>query len=194
MEEIFLTEHSWRCTDKTIENGMFEGFNSRKFCELNPEKFMFFLYNNFFIINYFSCLESSGHIEFKEALIKAVMKKTKVYEGKYTIERQNIGDDFYKYRKKNIPLPNYIKQYNYFYQSFHRNYAIVSEIKLKDGIIYNEILKENYLKAKEYLKNNNYYNFLDELENLYIYNYQNIDEYEIIKTNDELIKYLKNKK
>ena len=68
--------------------------------ELNPERFLFFLGNQFFLITYHSCL-SHDKYDFKKSLIEQLIGKYKIFE-RWNVNRGvNTEKDLKDFRIRN---------------------------------------------------------------------------------------------
>lgn len=66
VKELYIDKHSEFCLD--VEH---------KYCDTNPERFLFFLGNQFFLVTYHNCMAYDVH-DFEMSLIKKVCVKYKI--------------------------------------------------------------------------------------------------------------------
>jgi L-rhamnose mutarotase len=187
---IEITEHSNCCN---IESH-FERW-SQNYCKMNPELFVFVLNGDFFVILIPKCQILGEKYEYFVDLIKQI-KKIRVFEDVYFINKSIKDDDFRNLRLRGIELNTRYFECCYSYDGYGKNYKIVSELKLSYNQVsnYNENLTKNYNEILELIKPQRNVLFLTEKINE-LYNINKINDWssdvEQIKTVDELIKKLK---
>lgn len=181
MKEFVLDNHVTYC--KNHEYG-------HRFCELNPERFLFCAGNKFFLITYQKCMDCGDEYEFKKELIRMVLDKIKevpTYELRRSI---SVKDDLMDFRIRNRALKKWIYQAHYlYYNNAGKEFAIASKIPYMDAICnYNEF-EDNYKKAKDVLTERGYKWLFPKLEKLYMKNIMfDLDQTEIHKSIDHLVK------
>lgn len=187
MSEFFIDTHSSSCPcSKGEQKGFFN------YCNLNPERFLFFLGNQFFLITYHSCL-SYDKYDFKKFLIEQVCEKYKIIE-RWTVNKGvNVNEDLKDFRIRNKELKKYIQQVNYlYYDATGREYAITTLTNYIEAICDQDLILDNYKKAREILKKKEYEWLINQLEKLLCANRLYItDETEYFKTTEHLIKSIK---
>jgi len=169
MKEIYLNLHSKSCLAKKDINPNFLGFNGNDFCEHNPERFLFFLGNEFWIIVYHRCLVGyDDNYDFKVELIKKIIDKHKIFK-RYDVNKSiNVERDLGNFRIKNQTLRKWIQQVNYIYEDMtHKQYAITTTTNYLDAICDMYILKQSFDDAKEYLLKHGYDFMLESLNELF---------------------------
>lgn len=184
MKEYYIDTHLNQC----IESKKIDNYYGR-YCELNPNRFLFFLKTNFFLITYNNCISHYDHLEFKKMLIERIIGNNKLFEY-YEVNRGvDVNDDFKNFRIRNQSLRKYIQQINFIYNNAAgKKYAITTKTKYIDSICNQEEIKTNYNNAKDFLIKNEYDWLLPELEELYYKNTlfnDNVAEYH--KTIEHLI-------
>lgn len=188
MKELYLDEHSHLCHSKDESNYF------GQFCKLNPERFLFFLGSDFYLITYHKCLSSAGNYEFKKYLIETLCEKHKIYEKYQVYMSVNTEKELKDFRIRNKELRKYIYQVNYlYYNGAGKEYAIATLTNYKKRLFEdNDIIEDNYQKAKDYLEKKEYHWMLPQLKNLYYANnIRMYDKAEIFKAKAHLIKRIK---
>lgn len=186
MKEFFLDQHSASCP---CRNGSPDGW--LKFCELNPERFLFFAGNQFFLVTYYACLDQrfENKYDFKVDLIKQVIGGYKLME-RWEVNRSvNVEGELKRFRIKNQSLRKHIQQVNYIYSdNAHRHFAITTKTDFIECLCDQDIIDENYLLAKKMLEKKEYPWLIDELTILYNMNRVYVEKAEYFKTIDHLVK------
>jgi len=159
MKELILDIHTDYCIKHS--NSIFN------LCENNPNKFLCYVCNDFYLINYFGCIGCGDKYELYESFINRIIGKTKIFEtfniNRFCLDKE-LKDDM-NFCKK---IKKYIHQINYIYSdAAGKRYAITTKAKLINTIINNDLLEANYKKAKTYLIENGYENLIDQLNRLY---------------------------
>lgn len=161
------------------------------YCEFNPERFLFFLNNDFHIITYYGCVEYSN-IDFKLYLINKVIKDNKVFEW-FDVEKSwDFSKKLKDFRIRNQPLKKWHTNVNYIYfDNAKKKYAIVTRMPFFDALINQDLLDSNYLKAKNKIQELGYIWLISSLDDLYLSNSIS-GNYEIdhVKTVDHLIQQI----
>lgn len=188
MKEFYIDEHSSLCP---CSKGQQTGMNS--YCDINPERFLFFLGNQFFLITYHSCL-SYDQYDFKKYLVEQVCEKYKIlerWEVNRGVDTNKVLKDF---RIRNNALKKYIQQVNYlYYDNAGKEYAITTLTNYIESICDQDVIKDNYIKAKEILQKKKYSWLEKQIEELMIANILFVDEIEYCKTIEHLIKDINQK-
>lgn len=185
MKEFYLDIHATHCPCNNKEDKS----NWAKFCELNPNRFLFFLGTKFILITYNACMNMGDEYDFKKTLIDKVITDNKVFEY-YDVNRGvNVQDNLRDFRIRNKALRKHIEQINFIYwDNAGKKYAITTRTKYLDAICNQEEIDTNYNEAKEMLTKNEYDWLLEPLKNLYYANkVYNENEAEYHKTIDHLI-------
>lgn len=194
MKEHYIDMHLDDCPshpDYKKDHGEWLCLNS--FCELNPDRFLFFLGNDFYLITYHMCLNRYDEYDFKVSLVEAIIKRYKIFDLYKVNKSVNIDKDLKNFRIKNQALRKYIKQVNYIYGGFGKEYAITTTVDYIKSIVNQEIIYENYKKAKEYLEQNKYLWLIEKLDKLMQMNYlSQPTDVEYFKTIDYLIHSINN--
>jgi len=184
MKEYYIDTHSSLCPCSTGKKQ--KGF---RYCELNPVRFLFFLGNKFFLITYHPCLDYDKY-DFRKSIIEKICKKYAIFERWDVNKGVNTDKDLKDFRIRNKELRKYIQQVNYlYYDATGKEYAITTLTNYIETICNQEIIKENFNKAKEFLQKKEYYLLIGELEKLYEVNIlYHVSEAEYFKTTKHLIK------
>jgi L-rhamnose mutarotase len=153
------------------------------------------LNGDFFVVLIPSCQITGNKQEYFVDLIKQI-KKIKVLEDVYTINKSITDENFRDLRIRGIELNTRYFECCYSYGNYNKSYKIVSELKMSYNQIndYNENLTKNYDEILELIKPQRNVLFLTEKINE-LYDINKINDWssdiEQIKTVDELIKKLK---
>ena len=186
MKEFYLDTHSNLCSSKK------ESYFS-SYCKLNPQRFLFFLGNDFFLITYYNCMSHSGY-DFKKSLIEEVCQKNKIFRRYEVNISVNVERDLKDFRIRNKELRKYISQVNYlYYDGAGKEYAITTLTNYKKRLFdNNDTILKNYQMAKEYLGQKEYHWLLPQLDELFYANCLRFcDEVEIFKAKEHLLKRIK---
>jgi hypothetical protein len=185
MKEFYLEEHSWSCPCNIEATPL----QWKKFCELNPERFLFLVENKFVLITYNKCMNFGDQYEYKKKLIDKVIQHNKVFDY-YELNRIDVEKDLRDFRIRNIALKKYIRQVNYlYYNNAGKKFAITTDVPYIETLAKTSELRKNYDDAMEFLKNNEYNYLLNDLRDLFCANtYNNNYEAQYIKTIDHLVK------
>lgn len=182
MKERYIKQHAEDCG----ENG-----NGSKFCDYNPERFLFYLKNDFYLITYPRCLRGyTPWVDFNLKIIKSFIGNNKVYKYYETNKSVRVDEDLKEFRLRNKTLREYVQEVNFLYGNCAKwnQFAITTKIRYLDYIVSQKERLVNYKKAEEYLKKNGFDFLLQDLEDLYLANSLGIyDEAEIYKTIDHLV-------
>lgn len=191
MKEHYIDIHSDYCkqqTERTKQNENISHLSS--FCDMNPNRFLFFLGNRFFLITYHNCIGRENDYDFKVDLIKNINEKTKTFQ-LLDIDKSYYLEDVLKDYRKNDKLKKYQNQVNYiYYNNAGKEYCICSRVNFIDSICDQEEIDKNYNICKDYLiKNGRRYEYLlDQLEKLYHNNkIYEFDKVEVHRTIEHLI-------
>ncbi len=189
MVEHFIDVHSSFCRCSVKGNEILPPFNIR------PERFLFFLSNDFFLITYPDCLNTPDRYSFKVDIIEQMCKKSK-HMCLYEIDRGwELSKSLKDYRIKNRALKKIITQVNYIYtNAVGKEFAITTTVNYIDAICNQDLIDENYKKAKYFLEKMEYDFLLQPLQNLYFNNrvfFEN-DNIEVHKTIEHLTKTINN--
>lgn len=186
MKEFYLDYHTFNCPcskPKDSDNYWL------RICELNPERFIFYLKNNFYLITYHTCNNLGNHIDYKKLIIESAIGQNKVYPIYKVNKSVNIERDLKNFRLHNKNLRKHIQEVNYTYSDNANNiYAITTTVSYLEAIADNEQIHENFKKAKEFLEKMEYNWLIKDL--FYLYNNNIIageSEVEYVKTIDHLI-------
>jgi hypothetical protein len=188
MKEYFIDEHNKSC----IDNDKFKEYHS-----CYPERFLFFLGNDFYLIAFNSCLEHwRDRYDFKVDLIKSFCEnnKPKTLElDRYLIQKSwNVETYLKDFRIRNRNLKTHVCQVNYLYRdNAMKEYAIVTKTKFIDAICDSKIVNDNYQKAELFLKEKGYTWLLDELKSLWLQNTYYIGDAEVFKSIAHCIKEIR---
>lgn len=181
MQEFLLDEHCSLCRD-------------REYCTMK-DKFIFFAYNEFFMVNHYMCLTQHNRYDFYQDLIKRVIDKIKIAEkyGKiYDNSRRKYDDYIVSLRKDAKLLKKNLYDIHYEYSdNAGKPYCIYSEIPFFDKLCNDDLTYKNYRKAIDYVKSKGYREcYEEEIHSLYISNMIPYDDRLVVRTTDDLIKHL----
>lgn len=183
MKELYIDLHSEPCLARKDTRSDF-GHE----CDIYPERFLFFLGNDFQLITYHSCM--CGHeYDFKKYLLETTLKKHKVLERWKVNKGVHIDKDLRDFRIRNKDLKKYIQQVNYIYRNAAgKKFAITTLTPYVDAIFNQDIIDANYKASDEFLKGKGYDWLREELYELHCANYIGIcDDVEVFKTVEHLI-------
>lgn len=184
MKEFYLDQHSITCrcrNDKSIFN---------HYCQVNPDRFLFFLKTHFILITYHSCMDMGDQYAFKKDLIDRVIVDNKVFNYFELDRGVDVENTLKNFRIRNRTLKKYIQQVNFiYYDNAKKIYAITTKTKFLDAIFNQDEIDKNYKLAKDFLLKNEYNWLLNQLDLLY-YNNQiyNESSAEYCKSVDHIIK------
>lgn len=184
MKEFIIDQHAWNCPCQRKKVNDWD-----KMCELNPERFLFFLGNQFILVTYFTCLSFGDKYLFKKELVELACKKSKFFD-RWEVERSiDVKSELRDFRVRNTALRKYIQQVNYlYYDNAGKQYAITTKVKYIDKICDQELIDTNYENAKLSIEKSKYKWLLKELDNLYYANLVHNDyDIEFVKTVDHLL-------
>ena len=197
MKHIILDEHSWCCLyHKDRVNDKKEWFSHS--CRLNPERFLFFLDNDFHIITYFNCKNHGDQYDYKKGFIEAIMGQSKKINVFHTRRGHEVERDLKESRLRGMEFDMYIDEINYVYRNnCGKEFAIATQVPLIDKLSINDTIDKNYLLAVEFIENNEFLKrqkFLyKELEYLKELNKIHISDTEIVKSTAHLAKVFRKK-
>jgi hypothetical protein len=201
MKHLLLELHSEKCScNKNSNNSNFgNGFTvgpNITYCEDYPRQMIIFVKNDFYILEFFSCLASewSDQYSFAQYLIKQIIGRYKILKYYDVYKSYCLTDALVKNRLQNIPYKKYVREVNFIYGNVYNKYAIVTISTFIEHVVNYDIVRENYLKAKKYLIENNMEYMMKELDDLYNVNYDSLDSFtlkrEIVKSIDHLVKQI----
>ena len=197
MKHIILDEHSYLCPcHKDRDNDKKHWFSHS--CKLNPDRFLFFLDNDFHIITYFNCKNHGDQYDYKKGFIEAIMGQSKKIHIFETRRGREVENDLKESRLRGVEFDMYIDEINYVYSNnCNKEYAIATKIPLVDKLEINDVIDKNYMAALDFIKNDKFlkgYKFLyDELEYLKFINKVSISDAEIVKSTAHLSKIFRKK-
>jgi len=197
MKHIILDEHSYLCLcHKDRDNDKKHWFSHS--CKLNPDRFLFFLDNDFHIITYFNCNDYGDQYDYKKGFIEAIMGQSKKIHIFETRRGREVENDLKESRLRGVEFDMYIDEINYVYSdNCNKKYAIATRIPLIDKLEINDVIDKNYLAALDFIKNDQFLKgckFLyDELEYLKCINKVYISDAEIVKSTAHLSKIFRKK-
>lgn len=189
MKQFYIDYHTNECLALKDKVSGYLSYDFHRYCEMNPEKFLFFLGNEFYLITYHNCFKLANDYDFKIDLIKRICNDFQIFEY-YEIDKSYVDEDLKEFRRKNKDLKKYIQQVNYVYSNAAgKEYCITTKANYIDAICNMDTVKNNYNIAKETLINSGNDYLLDSLNNLYHKNYiGKLDDIEIVRTVEHLIK------
>lgn len=182
MKEYIINNHAWHCDCSTDNNT-----RNAWICSHNPERFLFFLGNQFYLITFYKCLQTD--YQFKKDLVEKCCKDFKIFP-EYKIEKSvDVCRELKNFRLKNQALKTIELQINYLYNNnAGKSFAITTETNFFDNICNQDIIDKNYKEAKDFLNEKGYTFLLDSLDLLYRHNKVYVlDNQEIYKSIDHLI-------
>lgn len=185
MREFYIEQHSVICPcGKEVKP---TGLN--RMCEVNPERFLFFVGTKFVLITYHSCIAAYDEYDFKKWLVKKVIDDSQIFD-LYEIERGvNVRSTLQEFRIRNQSLRKQIQQVNYIYSdAADKEYAITTTLDYLDWLCNQDDIDQNYTAAKELIIKNQYDWLLPQLDKLYFANkVYNQNETEYCKSIDHII-------
>jgi hypothetical protein len=153
--------------------------------------FLLFIKNKYILIRYHNCENYFGHLDYKQDLIKRIIKDNKIFP-LFDVEREKYSyNDFCMDSNLNLPLKKYAKQINYiYYDNAGKQYAITTKSDFFDEIFLQQDRNKSFNECKEYLKNIGLEDLLlTDLNKLHQANSINyVTEIESVKSIDSLIK------
>ena len=157
-------------------------------CADYPETFMFYARGNFMLVTYFGCMESYGHLNFKETLLKSFTESRKDL---YEVRRgRHVDHDFKESRLRGACINTMVDEVNHlYYDNARKEYAFTTKVDLLEFPDGDEITQK-YKEAKEYLEKNGMSDLTRKLKDLYKQNlYVSYhDSAELHKSIDNVIK------
>lgn len=200
MKVYYVKEHAFFCPSykkndlqKKQNNDFHEFYASMdKFCDMNPERILFYHLNDFYLININSCVLGDRY-EFIENLLQKSFESKKK-KGK-TTRSVHFDEKFNNLKQTAYKMGKYVTEINYIYSdSTGKDYCIESKIDFIEDFELSDKLNENYIKAKDKLTELGLEYLNTELYDLYDANYKSKkSDKEIINTVDSLIKQLNKK-
>jgi hypothetical protein len=185
MKEFYFDQHSiiCPCGKETKAKGW------DKFCEINPERFLFFVGTKFVLITYHSCMGAYDEYDFKKILIQKVIDDSQIFDYYEIVRSSNLKDTLQDFRIRNQSLRKNIQQVNYIYSDLcGKEYAITTQVDYLDWLCNQDEIDKNYTEAKNMITKNQYDWLLPQLQKLYIANkVYNENETEYCKSIDHII-------
>ena len=167
MRDFFINQHTEHCMyeKKKMEIGEYSDFAN--FCEINPNYFIFYMFNDFVLIKYHKCCSEYREVEFKKGMIEAFLKSQK--ESYFEVEKSINLNDFLKEKNNKVYAKNIFEEINCIYHDNAKKYYAITSTKVKTSkTIFNKYeFEKNYIEAKEILTKTGQPYLLNELENLY---------------------------
>ena len=180
MRILYLEQHSDRCieSDKTIH-----WLNGHEVCKRNPERFLFFLYGEYYMIIYHKCnYQHESHIDTKVLILNTILSKSKNVD-EYKVYKSIGFDELRQYRLNHKNIKKYHTEVNYCYGNFKQDYYIITERKYIDVLVNDVEYQKAYEEAKKYLIEHEMERYIDNLNHLYKMNkVVRDDETEVFKT------------
>ena len=171
MEVFVLDHHVQSCNSNRPKKEIYKDswdFFVDHGCEMNPRTVLLYAQGDFYLINYFGCVEGFQHLDFKENLVRQIFTKTKTCRY-YLVQRENYDKGLMDFRVRNKPLKKWAAEVNYIYEGVGSTYAITTRVPYVNALCFQDTLRDNYEKAKEYISENNPH-LLKELKELYFAN------------------------
>lgn len=164
MKKIILDEHSLWCQNKKKNiNKNFAYLDN--FCEKNPENEIYFLNNQFYLIQYNKCTVYDKY-GFIIECVEATAKNFNLYSNFEVKKSIELKWYLFLYENKDC-------QINYCYaNAANKEYVIITEVKSSEYKFNRELVIENYEKGMKYLEENNMSFHEDYLTSLYELNMQ----------------------
>jgi hypothetical protein len=183
MKEFYLDHHQWSCpcSDKNERPKKFGAF-----CDINPERFLFLVGGQYYIVTYHHCNEMGDKYEWRKEIVKAIYGK-RVDVNEWEIDRGvNVDKELKDFRIRNKALRKYTYEINYKYSGVGATYAIATKIPYLEGVCAGD---KAYEEAKAFLIKMEYDFLLDELHELHRSNmFYMVHDIEVSKTIGKLIK------
>jgi|LakMenE18May11ns_1017448.scaffolds.fasta_scaffold9327448_1 phosphopantetheine adenylyltransferase len=167
MKDFFINEHTEHCVyaKKQMESSEYNAFAN--FCEINPNYFIFSMFNDFVLIKHHKCCSEYREVEFKKGMIEAFLKSQK--ESYFEVEKSINLNDFLKEKNNKVYGKNLIEEINCIYHDNAKKYYAITSIKVKTSkTIFNKSeLEKNYIQSKEELQKIGQPFLLNEIDDLY---------------------------
>jgi hypothetical protein len=182
MQEFILDEHSMFCRDK-------------EYCT-TFNKFIFYAYNNFFMVNYYPCMTHCEKYDFYQDIIFRVCNKAVIKN--YSPVNQNFNNrgkydqDLKSLRQDGKLLRKYLYDIHYTYSdNAGKMYCIYSEIPFFDKLCNNDELCIARNNAIKYIEEKKYdRHLIDQVCELFYDNEYMTDDRICLNTTDDLIKQI----
>jgi hypothetical protein len=183
--ETKLEEHSHFCEGVNPQ----QGWHTR----CHNTKFIFLAFNKYFIVHYPQCWDYD-HLDMKQMIIESVCGKVRTKQNWNFRRSIHLDKKFTDFRRRQLELNEKIDYIHFtYFDNAYRKYGITSKVDLMDRVFNDDELKNNTIKAKEYvLSREDLKHFKEDIEDLASENYIGyVDTVNVIKTTDELIKQIK---
>jgi hypothetical protein len=193
MIHIVLDKHSESClaTNEKLRGTELEGWS--RYCQLNPQNFVFFAGSDFYLLTYFGCIEGYSHLDFKREVLKEIFGRYSDLEW-YKVGNERYNDDRFKdFALYGTGLHESIRQVNYIYRdAVGMRYCITTEMPFIEAFFNLEKVEANAQKAIDYLKANRLDYLCSEVEQLLQYNIIGLRKSDavIIKTINQITKII----
>ena len=167
MRDFFINQHTEHCMSEKKQMEIGEYYAFANFCEINPNYFIFSMFNDFILIKYHKCCSEYREVEFKKGMIEAFLKSQK--ESYFKVEKSINLNDFFKEKNNKVYGKNLVEEINCIYHDNAKKYYAITSKKVKTSkTIFNKYeFEKNYIESKEKLKIIGQPYLLNELENLY---------------------------
>lgn len=179
MRNIVVTEHNEDCTchgDIRI--------HSHFIC--NTWQQVFYFNGEFVFLEMPSCVWNGTLLSDFEK-IEIILEKSKPnHKNVWDVKRSmNMDIEFKNYRIRGARLRKWVDEVNFlYYDNAGRQYAVVTRTKFTEDLINQSKLKEEYEKAKDFLKEGMFSpsQFSESIDKIYKENYMFVSPYEEYKT------------
>jgi hypothetical protein len=187
MKETYLNYHAEFCSSNNPKGSIYD-----KYCEMNPERFLFFLGNKFHLLTYHKCLHDFDKYDFKMQVIQKLIESKKIYTTYNMCRGVDVKKELKEFRLRNKSLKKTIEQVHYIYaDNARKEYAITSKISFIESLYNADEIYTNYQIAKDWLLAQEYEWLLPKLDDLYLANVGwNSDEIEICKSIDHMVEII----
>ena len=193
MIQIVLDQHTDSClaTKQKMLGTQFESWS--RYCQSNPNHFLFFAGSDFYLLTHFACLEKHSHLDFKRDVVKQVFSRHSDLAW-YEVASERLGEDRFKdFATYGTSLQESIMQVNYIYSdAAGLKYCITTETAFIEAFCNLEKVQENAGKAIEYLKTNRLEYLCPQVEELLENNIRGLRKSDavIIKTINQITKII----
>lgn len=191
MKEIVTEAHTESCIERSKRQSV---LFSNYCCGDNPERFLFFAGNKFFLITYNKCLSGyENTYDFKMDIVKSVIEKHKILPAYETYRGVDVEYELRHFRLRNRQIRKKVTQFNYIYESASgKEYAIATETDFVSTIFNQDLIRKNYEDSLLFLEKNGYTWLVDDIKRLYSANrFLPCDDIEYCKTIDHLLILIK---
>jgi hypothetical protein len=193
MIHYILDNHTNACInmhERLKENPKWMPFSS--YCQMETDDLLFFLGNDFYLVTFYKCnYRKDNRLNYKYDLITKIIDNNKIFDFYKIYKDYDVNTTLRNFRIRGKSLKKYVQNIHYIYQEgYHKKYCITSQANYIDKICDNDIIIDNYYKAKKYLIEIGLESLIYQLDELYSANTYYVDNAQIVLTTDHLIKLI----